>query len=68
MEKNKTKGITRRDFIKGAAAGAAGLVGANLLSGCQNTASVPASAKIFNEPEKWDYECDVVVIGSGTAS
>ena len=29
---------------------------------------MPASAKIFNEPEKWDYECDVVVIGSGTAS
>ncbi len=53
--------ITRRDFIKGAAAGAAAAALPNLATtpvAAQSTSTVPA---------KWDYEADVIVVGSGGA-
>ena len=51
--------INRRDFIKrGVAAG----VGAAALGGCGTTPSAQATA-----PDKWDYEADLVVIGSGAS-
>ena len=52
------QGITRRELIKGAAAGTVVATGA--LSGCSPTA--PSDL-----PAKWDEEADVVVVGLGAA-
>lgn len=52
------QGITRRELIKGAAAGTVVATGA--LSGCSPTA--PSGL-----PAKWDEEADVVVVGLGAA-
>jgi 3-oxo-5alpha-steroid 4-dehydrogenase len=52
--------VTRRDLIKGAAAGAVALSGAGALSGCGPT--IPSKL-----PAKWDREADVVVVGFGAA-
>jgi 3-oxo-5alpha-steroid 4-dehydrogenase len=54
------QGITRRDFLKGAATGAAAAMGASILASCG-----PAPATGL--PEKWDREADVVVVGFGGA-
>ena len=56
----KTKAISRKDFIKIAAAGSTALASASLLTGCKE-ASSPGM------PEKWDEEFDVVVVGYGGA-
>ncbi len=53
-EQNK---LTRRDFIKGAAAVSAGVATAGLLT---NTAQAAPGV-----PDKWDKETDVVVVGAG---
>ncbi len=50
--------LSRRDFIKEAAVGAAAVVGAGVLA-------TPASAA--GVPTKWDKEADVVVVGGGGA-
>ena len=58
---NKKMGITRRDFFKGSAAGGA----AGLVVGAGGAALV-----IDNKPwlpKKWDYEADIVVVGTGYA-
>ncbi len=56
------KMLSRREFIKGAAAmGAAGLASASLLN-----MPVRASAD-ENETISWDKEADVIVVGTGTA-
>jgi len=54
--------LSRRDFLKssGSVAAGAGLLGGGLLAG-----ALPAEAAKL--PKKWDYETDVVVIGSGFA-
>lgn len=66
-----SKTISRREFLKGAAVGAVGVASAGLLGACSTTAQGNSAAnpagKIFNEPAKWDYEADVVVIGTGTS-
>ncbi len=61
--------ISRRSFLKHAAVGAAA-VGAMGLTSFASAESADQSAveRIFNCPDHWDYECDVVVIGTGTAS
>ncbi|MDR1178751.1 MAG: FAD-binding protein [Spirochaetaceae bacterium] len=64
------KKISRRDFLKktGAVAGSAAIGSSLLLSGCN---SAPKSGAFgtksdpSNAPKKWDFEADVVVIGSG---
>ena len=59
MSSNESgKGISRRDLIKGAAAGAGALAMVGLGSGT-SSAAMP--------PKKWDREADVVVIGAGGA-
>jgi len=64
------KGITRRDFIKGAAAGgAAGLVvGAGgtalLMPAKEAPKGAPSEIKPWL-PAKWDIEADVLIVGSG---
>ena len=55
--------VSRRDFVKGAAAGATFLAGASAMTSCGSAAPVPASGL----PEKWDGEADVVIAGFGGA-
>lgn len=51
--------ISRRDFVKRAAAGAVGVATVGFLSGCaQESTSKPNEAK-------WDKEADVVIVGGG---
>jgi len=54
------KGMSRREFIKGAAIGAVALAGSGALASCKP--APPAEL-----PEKWDKETDVVVVGYGGA-
>ncbi len=56
------KGISRRDFFRGAGLGAAAVAGATLP---MLQAQAPQSAPAI--PQKWDLEADVVIIGSGSA-
>jgi len=52
--------VTRRELIKGAAAGGMVVAAAGALSGCAPVAP-------SNLPEKWDLEADVVIVGLGGA-
>ena len=57
----ESSSVSRRDFIKqGMAAG----VGAAALGGC---AATPSAEGTSADGIKWDYEADVVVIGSGAS-
>lgn len=58
---NAIKGISRRSFLRGGATVAAVAVGSSLI-GCSG-----APKKAAWEPEKWDEETDVVVVGYGGA-
>jgi len=64
-EKKMSKNLSRRSFLKGSAAAALGTVAFGMSAA---SAEATAEEKIFNRPETWAYDCDVVVIGSGTAS
>lgn len=60
------KGITRREFVKGAAAGA---VGGLVVGGGGAALLMPQkAAPAPGVPEKWDKEADVVVVGYGFAA
>ncbi|MEE8462104.1 MAG: FAD-dependent oxidoreductase, partial [Acidobacteriota bacterium] len=59
----KKKGISRREFVRGAGAGTVALAGAGALPTLKAQTGGPSSAI----PEQWDLEADVVVIGSGAA-
>lgn len=62
-EKEK-QGLCRRDFLKGLAAGTAGVASGSLLSGRGSVKSAGAtevSASLI--PASWDMEADVVVLG-----
>jgi succinate dehydrogenase/fumarate reductase flavoprotein subunit len=79
------KRISRREFVKGAAVGAAGVAAAGVLASCAQEATPCPTPEVIKEtvevpvevikevevkpwlPEKWDYEADVVVVGSGLA-
>ena len=76
-EKEAPKKVSRREFVKGAAVGGAGVAAAGALASCAPAAApapttapeaaattAPAAAPT-PEPEKWDYDVDVVVAGSG---
>lgn len=74
MEKNE---LSRRSFLKGAAAGVLSVAGLGALS-ARAAAAAPASGgdpaadgnvqtKPLWAPEKWDYEADVVICGCGVA-
>ena len=58
MTDQKSKGIKRRDFIKGALVG----TGALALTGINSR-----SAEAAGVPKKWDVEADVVILGFGGA-
>jgi hypothetical protein len=59
-EKAKT-GISRRDFVRLASAGAAAIAGTGVLP----PLAAQAQGTAPSIPTKWDLEADVVVIGSG---
>jgi succinate dehydrogenase/fumarate reductase flavoprotein subunit len=70
-KEKEEKRISRRDFVRGAAVGAAGLV-ATGLAGCATPTPETVEVEVVKEvkpwmPEKWDYEADVVVVGTGFA-
>jgi 3-oxo-5alpha-steroid 4-dehydrogenase len=61
MRNRTTPQITRRDFVKGAAASVAAAAAAGtVMAGCSPAA--PAGL-----PKKWDQEADVIVVGFGGA-
>ena len=62
---NKGTGVSRRNFLKGAALAGAATAGAAALAGCASGGSSNASADWM--PASWDYETDVLVIGYGGA-
>ncbi|MDR2370361.1 MAG: FAD-binding protein, partial [Treponema sp.] len=62
MGKEKESTISRRDFLKGTATGAAVVAAAGVLGACA-TSSVAAGGA-----GRWDKEVDVLVLGSGTAA
>ena len=80
-EEKEQKRITRREFVKGAAVGAAGVAAAGALASCTTAATpqviketVEVPVEVIKEvevnpliPQKWDYEADVVVVGLGAA-
>jgi urocanate reductase len=61
-EKEKHARISRRDFVKGAATGAALLTGASALAACGSEAEPEAAPGI---PERRDEGADVVIVGAG---
>ncbi len=61
-KEKKKKGISRREFVRGAGIGTAALAGASALPTLKAQASGPSAI-----PEQWDLEADFVVIGSGAA-
>jgi len=83
-EKEEPKKVSRREFVKEAAVGAAGVAAAGALASCapapaptpeviEKTVEVPV--EVIKEvevkpwlPEKWDEEADVVVVGHGFAA
>ncbi len=79
--KKEEKRLARREFVKGAAVGVAG-VAAGALASCAPGATpgpaptpqvVEKTVEVVKEvkpwlPEKWDHEADVVVIGTGFAA
>ena len=70
------KRMSRREFVKGAAVGAA-VAGAGVLTSCQGTTAEPTSAPAIvpeataapdpASAKTWDYEVDVLVAGAGNA-
>lgn len=64
--KFKSKNLSRRSFLKGSAAAALGTAMLGMIPASAEEGK--AESKIFNKPKSWAYDCDVVVIGSGTAS
>jgi flavocytochrome c len=60
--KKDREGIDRRNFLKGAAAGALGLTASSLLP-----VSADAEPLMADKMKKWDDVYDVVIIGSGFA-
>ncbi len=66
-DQTKPKGLTRREFVKGAAAGAVAVGGA-MLGGAPVMAMPDAQQAKPWLPQKWDYEADVVVVGAGFAA
>lgn len=56
------KEVTRRDFVKGAAAGAVVVASSGILASCTSGSTVETGL-----PEKWDREIDVLIAGAGGA-
>jgi len=64
MDEQTKTGVSRRDFVRLAGAGAAAVVGTSVLLP-STAAAAPGTAAVV--PAKWNLEADVVVIGSGAS-
>ena len=62
-----SEGLSRRNFLKGAAVAGAAIAGSAALAGCASGASGSAAPSGDWLPSSWDYETDVVVVGYGGA-
>jgi succinate dehydrogenase/fumarate reductase flavoprotein subunit len=60
----KRQGLTRRNFVKGLAAGSMSAAALGTLSSCTNGTDTEANA---SSPDTWDHEADIVIIGLGCA-
>ncbi|MDR3308209.1 MAG: FAD-dependent oxidoreductase [Coriobacteriales bacterium] len=68
---NESKTVSRRNFLMGTGVAAAGVVAAGLV-GCGNTAPAAGSgdtggSSAGSDAITWDYEADVIVVGTGPA-
>ena len=63
VKKEKTDGMSRRRFFKGAALAGGIVAGSGLVGGL----ALAAPARTDGVPRKWDRETDVLVIGTGFA-
>ena len=61
------KNLTRREFIKDAAADVAAVAGASALAGLGSTPAAAQTRCPSTVPPAWDYEADLVILGTGMA-
>ena len=61
QDNNESKEISRRNFVRGAGISAAALVGGSAIP----ASTLQAQQNTSNQPQQWDLEADVVVIGAG---
>lgn len=71
------KELSRRSFLKGGLAAAAGTAGIMGLAGCSQEADSLAGTGVASSavpaqwdatlPEAWDYDCEILILGSGIA-
>jgi len=61
------KNLSRRKFFKNTAADAAALAGASILAGLGSTPAAAQTKCPSTIPPNWDYEADLVVVGTGMA-
>ena len=62
-----SKNVSRRDFLKGSAAGVLGVAATGLLGSAFTAHAEEAQAESFEKTVNWDAEFDVVVVGFGAA-
>lgn len=60
MSVNATSKMSRRGFVGTAACGAAAMAAASVVPGIALGDAAAAA-----EPESWDEECDVLILGAG---
>lgn len=53
------KEVTRRDFVKGAVAGAVVVASSDIIASCASGSAVETGL-----PEKWDRETDTLIAGA----
>ena len=61
------KNLSRRKFFKKTAADAAAVAGASILAGLGSTPAAAQTKCPSTIPPNWDYEADLVVVGTGMA-
>jgi succinate dehydrogenase/fumarate reductase flavoprotein subunit len=69
VHQEASEALTRRDFLKGATAGAVLAGSATILGACADEPTTDVGTFKVNSPmpETWDYEADVVIVGYGGA-
>lgn len=63
-DKESTSGLSRRSFLMGSGVVAAGVAAAGIV-GCANGTEAPKDSQATDQA--WDYETDVLVVGTGPA-
>lgn len=64
----KSTGLSRRGFLRGAGVAAAGAVAAGMLGGCSPSGQESSNAGSASASEiVWDHEADIIAVGGGGA-